>query len=354
MNFNIKTKTFQLTTAAGLLLCAAVAASAAGNSVITFSVDVTAPIQNSAFTNGTSHIFARGYFNNWSTGANYDGSGSSQLTNNPAAINPNIYSGTFADTNDANGSVTHNKYYIDTGGNWEGVNNRQWGLPTVSGGGPGLPTYYFNHVVPAGPTQVNNTIKFQVDMTQQITLGNFIPGTSSVYARGTCNNWGNSPDSPFLLTNNPAAVNTNLYTGVFVGSTGVEGGQIDNHGSVEFYKYYIDTGATWESPSAQNTDASGNRIYNLLQTNGALVLPAVYFNDLPPVPPVTNVVTFQVDMSVQATLGRFPDGYVEARGLFNNWTGGFALTNDPASAYPHQYVGGWTLIKKPGNTHRYK
>ena len=349
MNFKTKTNTLRLTTAAGLLLCTAVAASAAGNSVIAFSVDMTAQIQNSAFTPGTSHVFARGLFNNWSTGAYYDTTGSSQLTNNPTAINPNIYSGTFADTNDSNGSVTQYKYYIDTGGNWESVNNRTWGLPTASGGSLVLPTYYFNDTAPTGLTPVTNSITFEVDMTQQIVLGNFIPGTSQAYSRGSFNGWGTFP-----LTNNPAAANTNLYTGVYLGATGTEGGEIDNPGSPEHFKYAIGTAdAGYETPSAQSIDGSGNRVYNLLQTNGALVLPAVYFNDLPPVPPVTNLVTFQVDMSIQAALGKFPDLYVEARGLFNGWTGGFQLTNNSAP-YTNKYSGVWTIVNNPGTTIGYK
>jgi hypothetical protein len=361
MNLMINTKTFRLTTAAGLLLGTALAASAAGNSIITFSVDMTGPIQTSAFTPGTSHVFVRGMFNDWSTGANYDHSGSSQLTNNPAAVNPNIYSGTFADTNDANGSVTQYKYYIDTGDNWEGVNNRTWGLPTASGGSLVLPTYYFNDTAPTGLTPVTNSVTFQVDLTQQIALGNFTPGTSHVFARGSFNNWGNdnTATSPFPLTNNPAAPNTNLYTGEFLGPTYTEGGEIDNPGAPQHFKYYIDNAPVpYESPSPQSIDGTGNRVYNLLQANGALVLPAVYFNDLPPVPPVTNVITFQVDMSMQAALGRFnppPGGsdYVEARGSFNNWAGGFTLTNFPPP-YTNKYGGEWTVINNPGSVVSYK
>ena len=358
MNFTTKTNTLRLTTAAGLLLCTAVAASAAANSVISFSVDVTPEIQNTGFIPGSSHVFARGMFNNWGTGAYYDGSGSSELTNNPAALNTNIYSGTFADTNDSNGSVMQYKYYIDTGGNWDNniANNRTWGLPNASGGRLVLPTYYFGDLVPTNQTPVTNSIQFQVDVTQQITLGNFVPGTDHVFARGSFNNWGNdnTATSPFPLTNNPAAANTNLYTGVFLGPTYAEGGEIDNPGSPEHFKYYIDhANVGYETPSAQSVDGTGNRVYNLLQTNGALVLPAVYFSDLPPVPPVTNVVTFQVDMSIQAALGKFPDSYVEARGLFNNWTGGFQLTNNPAP-YTNKYSGVYTVINNPGTTIGYK
>src|ERR1039458_9100963 len=133
MNSKIKTKTLRLTAAAGLLLGTAVAASAAGNSVITFSVDMTAQIQNSNFTNGVNAVNARGTLNGYGTAA---------LTNNMAALNPKIYSCTCTDTVDANGSTMQYKYCID-GGGWESLaNNRQWGLPKTSGGSLVLPTYY--------------------------------------------------------------------------------------------------------------------------------------------------------------------------------------------------------------------
>jgi hypothetical protein len=151
-----------------------------------------------------------------------------------------------------------------------------------------------------------------------------------------------------------------------VGPTYTEGGEIDNPNAPEYFKYYIATNyivgglnGSYEQPSAQSSDggAGGNRVYNMLQTNGALVLPVVYFSDLPVIPPVTNVVTFQVDMSVQAALGRFPDGYVEARGSFQSpaaWVAGFQLTNNPNSLYSNKYVGVYTIINNPGTTIGYK
>jgi hypothetical protein len=169
----MKSKTFQLTTAGGLLLGAAVAASAA-SSIVTFQVDMTAQIQNNAFTPGVNVVNARGTFNGYGTYA---------LTNNPAGVNTNLYSGTVNDTTDANGSTMQYKYCID-GGGWESMaNNRQWGLPTANGGSVVLPAYFFSDAAPTGLTPVNDTVSFQVDMTQQTTLGNFIPGTSTVYVR---------------------------------------------------------------------------------------------------------------------------------------------------------------------------
>ena len=83
--------------------------------------------------------------------------------------------------------------------------------------------------------QANTLVTFQVDMTQQITLGAFTPGTSVAYARGSFNGWGTS-----ALTNNPSGSNPNLYTGTFDDTSDPNGGVIN-------YKYYIDTGGNWES-----------------------------------------------------------------------------------------------------------
>src|SRR5215471_18935633 len=83
-----------------------------------------------------------------------------------------------------------------------------------------------------------NPVTFQVDMTQQAILGTFIPGTSTVYGRGSFEGWG----LDFPLTNNPAGANTNLYSGIY--------SIADTNGTVEQYKFYIDTGSNWESPSS--------------------------------------------------------------------------------------------------------
>jgi hypothetical protein len=343
MNPKIKTRTLRLTTAAGILLGTAVAASAAANSVVTFSVDMTAQIQNSAFIPGTSQVSARGSFNGW---------GESTLTNNPAAegLGTNIYTGTFADTSDSNGGTMYYKYYIDTGTAWEADPNRQWGVSPTNGGHVYLPTYFFNNVAPTNIDNVTCDITFQVDMTQQIALGNF-PSGSTVYARGNYNGW----TSAAAMTNDPAASNPNLWSTTLTSNPGLPD-------SPQGYKFYIDTGGIWEgAPPMLFADGSGNRIYNLLVTNGALVLPPVYFNDQAPVPPVTNNVTFQVDMTYQRAMGRFnppPDGsdYVEARGSFNSWNGGFSLTNDPAATglASNVYRGVYTMVGSPSSAFAYK
>ena len=66
MNFQTKSKTFRLTTAAGLLLCAAGLVNAqTSNSVVTFSVDLSAQVTAGTFVPGTDTVAARGTFNGY-------------------------------------------------------------------------------------------------------------------------------------------------------------------------------------------------------------------------------------------------------------------------------------------------
>jgi hypothetical protein len=318
---------------AGLTLCVTSLANA--NTLVTFQVDMTQQIALGNFTPGANVVNARGFFNGWGTSA---------LTNNPSGSNTNLYSGTFDNTADPNGGVMNYKYCIDSGG-WEsttgcggGGDNRTAGLPATSGASLVLPIVYFNNALPS-LTPVTDNITFQVDMTQQIAVGNFQPGTSVVYVRGSYNGWAGTGTA---MTNDPAASNTNLFS-MTIAATDVPL-------NLQHFKYFIDTGNNWENPSDLNKDCTGNRFVNMLETNGDIILPPVYFADLPPAPPITNIVTFSVDMSVQAALGHFAAGTdtVECRGSFNNWNAGaFVLTNDAAAVTSNLYSGTLAIIVPP-------
>jgi hypothetical protein len=258
---------------AGLLLFAAVAAKA--QNPVTFQVDMSQQSVIGAFIPGTSTVYGRGSFEGWGTDF--------PLTNNPAGANTNLYSGTY-DVADAAGTVEQYKFYIDTGSNWENPtstagNNRTF---TLAGGAQTLPVVYFNDLAPA-PT-VTNDVTFNVDMSAQILTGKFIPGTSTVFGRGSFEGWG----TDFPLTNNPAAANTNVYSGVYTISA--------TAATTEQYKYYIDTGNNWESPISTG---GNNRSFNLLTNNGPLTLPLVFFNDqaLTDLLPVDTDVTFTINMT---------------------------------------------------------
>jgi hypothetical protein len=325
----MKRSTKQYALWAGLTLCAATLANA--NTLVTFQVDMTQQIAVGNFTNGVNTVNARGIFNSWGTYA---------LTNDPGGSNTNLYTGTIDNTADANGALMNYKFSIDSGG-WESGNNRQIGLPTTSGASLLVPSCYFNDQ-PRTDVTVNDNITFQVDMTQQIAVGNFIPGTSVVSVRGAFNSWGTTS-----MTNDPSGANTNLYS--------ITVSQSDAPINLEHFKFFIDTGNNWDSPgipNSQGREGDLNRYYNMLAGDGDVVLPPVYFSDLPPAPPITNFVTFSVDMSVQAALGRFtsPPDTVECRGSFNNWNeGAFVLTNDPTALNSNLFRGTLTMILPPTN-----
>ena len=195
------------------MLCTAVAASAAGNSLVTFQVDLTAASTNGQFTPGTSLIYARGTFNNWSTGAYYDGSGSSALTNDPAAsgLATNIYSGTFSDTTDGNGFWLDYKFYIDTGSTWEspastGGNNRVLHLGTNSS--MVLPLVYFDDQALSDYLTEDTEVTFSVNMTNAVCTDGHVFDASAdqVFLNGQFLGWlgwNTIALTPYQLTNNP-------------------------------------------------------------------------------------------------------------------------------------------------------
>jgi hypothetical protein len=279
----------------------------AGNTLITFSVDVA----NSSFTPGTDTIEAHGTFNGW--GALY-------LVRQGTST---AYTNSVTDTADDNGGKMEYKFVID-GGDWENPAipcNRAVLLPTTPGASIVLPTAFFGDNGTPGPSDVT----FRVDMSQQIALSNFIPGTSSVEVRANgLNLWsgGNT------LTNDPTIVRTNRFGGVssnvYVGTFTVYG----SPGGADDFKFVMEPGDVWETPSPLNQNCRGNRFF--ADTNQTL--PVFDFNDAP-----STLVTFRVDMSAVVSADpNFNPASVTVNGDFINW-GGIGLTNDPTALNPNIY-----------------
>ena len=288
--------------AALMLLLLKPAAALAGDTFITFSVDMS----NYSYSPGVDTIEVHGTFNSWAA-LNLVQVGSST-----------VYTNTIEDTVDDNGGKMEYKFVIN-GGNWENPAsgcNRAVLLPATNGASLVLPTAYFSD---SGPWS-GYTVTFQVDMTQQIALGNFIPGTSWVEVRGSGlpNGWNGdtlTPNPSILRTNSFGMVTSNVWTGTF-SVTGSPGG-------ADQFKYYIQPAGIWENPGAVNRDCNGNRYL----ANADQTLPVVDFNDAP-----STLVTFNVDMSaVAATDTNFNPDSVTLNGDFNNWGGGIAMTNNPAA-----------------------
>jgi hypothetical protein len=332
------------------LLCAALLASSVvasrANSLVTFNVDMTAAIANAQFDPATMTMAVSGSFNGWTSPV--------ALTNNPLGTTPAVYSQTVNIPD--NGSVVSYKYTIEPGATYESVrlggsHNRLITLPTTSGASFAAPLVYFGDVPPVG--DVTSTITFEVNMAQQINVGAFDPNSSTVYSRGSFNGWGTANamtnDPSILTTNQFGLVSSNVYVAA-IDVTGSPGQTVD-------YKYYIDTGANWESPAAGIGDPAdnNNRFFNL-PTNAAS-LPIIYFNDAVYAPKATNNTTFQVDMTAQVLNGNFDPsvGTVELRGNFNGWgTPQILCTNNLAAPNTNIYSVVVPLVDGVGAREQYK
>jgi hypothetical protein len=320
VNFGMKTLT-----RFSLIYCIAIAATSVRAVQVTFQVNMSAQIALGNFDPLSDSVVVAGSpLNNWSTSA-------SPLSS--SATDSNIFVGTF-DISGTQGSGVQYKYVMNTAAGlvWEGqvgtggtTGNRTFSLPA---GSEVLPVVYFNNVT--NSTSVTNQITFQVDMSVQVALGNFDPASGTLYLAGEFNNWNATATA---LTN--SAANTNLW----VTSLSLSGA----NGAAVNYKYVMN--GTWEG----NVGPAGaqNRSLSLAKTNQ--VLPIVYFNNLATVP-VPTALVFEVNMAAQAALGNFDPSIdtVEARGTFNNWSGGFGLTNSPDA--PYLFSGTWVDSTDPVGT----
>lgn len=166
------------------------------------------------------------------------------------------------------------------------------------------------------PPAVTNEVIFAVDMTYQIQLGNFTPG-SSVFVAGGFNGWpAASSGTGLLLVNDPPYMggsNTNIYygTNTFIGLP---------NSSVTSYKF------NQNDPLAPNTgwETSSDRSLVLMSTNGTLRLPVVVFSDVYPADVLTSPtpVFFSVDMNgaVGTDSHAFTAGdHVYLNGEFPSW-----------------------------------
>jgi hypothetical protein len=303
----------------GVCLCSALTVSAVP---VTFQVDMSYQTAAGNFNPTNGVVTARGAFQapaQWVDGF--------VLTNSVA--NTNLYTGTY-DVAGSAGTVFEYKFVYNnndtTGDKWEGRSNRSF---TQTSSSQVLPVVLYNDELP----NVNVDVTFQVDMSIQIANGKFIPGTDIVEARGSFqspNTW----SSGFVLTNSLA--NPNLYRGTYTITNTPGNGLV-------YYKFWASGVLAWEGVS--------DRSFNLPAS--ATTLPAVYFNnDNGSATPVT----FRIDMTPQVSVGNFTPGadYVEARGGFNNWLGGFTLTNDPAAPNSNLFSGTYMIAAAPGTGIEYK
>ncbi|HEY1787208.1 MAG TPA: hypothetical protein VGJ73_03590, partial [Verrucomicrobiae bacterium] len=313
---------------AGLLLCLAGMASVqAASTILFFSVNMATNLANGSFNppapagTGTDVAYVNGTFFGWS------GNGLQLVQEGSTTIWTNSYN----DTSDQNGNVVSYRFNINGSGNYESTaswDNRGAELPATSGATVNLPTPYYGDV---GPGQVIN-VTFQVDMSEEIELGHFVPGTSQLDVRGSFNGWGNAGN---YLTNNPAIVVTNyptgviesnVYVGTFPITTGAEISGTPATNAFMEWKAVEDPSGSWESPGPTDANDAGNRFFT---DNNNQTLPVVSFNDLTYSPLAT--VTLNVDMSGPITYDpNYMPNSVTVWGTFNNWANGVNMTSNPS------------------------
>ena len=174
----------------GMALIAAVGAHA--QTAVTFQIDM-APISPTVPTS----VSISGTFNGWPS--------PSTSTNLLINVGGTIWSNTFTVT-DAPGTVESCKFQYEPGDNWENDPNRQFEVGPDS-----------TQVLPLTSWNVNdwpaptNQVTFQLDMSAQVLLGDFTNGQGTITVSGDFEGWNDG----LPLTNNPASVITNIYTGTF-------------------------------------------------------------------------------------------------------------------------------------------
>lgn len=311
----------------GLLLCVAGITIARADTLITFSVNMATNLANGSFNppppagTGTDAVYVNGTFYGWS------GNGLQLVQEG----NSTIWTNSYDDVSDANGNVVSYRFNINGSGNYESTaswDNRAAQLPTNSGDSLVLPTPYYGDV---GPGQIIN-VTFQVDMSEEIALGNFVPGVSQLDVRGSFNGWGNAGnyltnDPSIVVTNYPTGiVESNVYVGTFPITTGAEIPGVPATNAFMEWKAVEDPSGAWETPGPTTANDAGNRFWNN-DTNK--VLPIVSFSDLA-YTPLANV-TLNVDMSgvIKYDTNYVPNS-VTVWGTFNGWANGVDMTNNPA------------------------
>ncbi len=311
---------------AGLLCCLFATSSVkASSTIIFFGVNMATNLANGTFNppapagTGTDGVFANGTFYGWS------GSGLQLVQEG----NSTIWTNSYNDTSDQNGNVV--SYRFDINGNYETTaswDNRGAELPSTSGASLNLPAPYYGDV---GPGQIIN-VTFQVDMSEEIELGHFVPGTDQLDVRGSFNGWGNAGnyltnDPAIVVTNNPTGiVESNVYVGTFPITTGAEISGIPATNAFMEWKAVEDPADSWDSPGPTTANDAGNRFFT---DNTNQILPVISFSDLT-YSPLANV-TLNVDMSgpIKYDPNYMPNS-VTVWGTFNNWATGVSMSSEPA------------------------
>ncbi len=166
---------------------------------VTFQVDMTAQVLNGNFDPMTGTVEVRGGFNSW---------GTPQIlcTNDPLALNPNIYTAVVRIV-DSRGASEGYKFWasvpVNTG--WETMGDNR-GFKMVEASSQILPVVFFSNVNPGDLLPEDTLVTFTIDMTNAVTTEAYAfnpSGGDTVYINGTPNGWLGWDTALPQLTNNP-------------------------------------------------------------------------------------------------------------------------------------------------------
>jgi hypothetical protein len=228
----------------------------AGNRTVTFNVDMSVQESLGNFNSSNGSVIVVGTFNGWNTGNGVT------LTNSGNGV----YSGN-SSIFGAEGSTIEYKFYNASPNatiTWEDASNRilTLGAPDVP---QNIPVVYFSNQL---PTRV---VTFSVNMSEQITRGNFNGTTGNVSVAGEFNGWSTTAN---LLTSSG--------NGIYTGNVTVSG--LGN--ATLSYKFFNST------PNAPNGgfEAGDNRSLVLGNPGTPQILPTETFR-MPLPPTITSAAT---------------------------------------------------------------
>jgi hypothetical protein len=276
--------------------------------IVTFQVDMSEQIVLNHFTNGVSPLDIRGSFNGWgNTGLNFTRDPSILVTNyNPAfppggIVTSNVYVITVPIEHGAQvaGTPATNSYMqwkaVMNGGSWEtggsirtnfnDNDNRFWCNNTNQV----LPIVSFSDLPYAPLAQA----RLNVDMSAVALFDpNYVYPSVTVW--GTFNNWANGVD----LTNNPAAVNTNIFSGIITVVQGAENTYQFRYTNSYKLANNIDSGWVYDFVDGI-ADLTHRRTLTVPSPITSTNIPVVFFNGLSTNDYLTmdTVVTFSVNMT---------------------------------------------------------
>jgi hypothetical protein len=263
---------------------------------VTLNVDMTGVIDYDPYYEPNS-VTVWGTFNNWSSGP--------QLTNNPAAGNPNLFSGTVVMPQGVP-IIYQVRYTNSMVGGWvydyadDGVYNnalrRTLTLPITSGAlYTNVPAFYFLDLAPDDYLPQATTVLFTVDMTGAVQTNGiaFNADSDDVYINGTFANGGSVyyPQTwyPWAGTVNPVGAppgfqmirvgSTKIYTNAIVIPAGMPVGLA--------YQYGVDPSGTYGGP-VEGEAPSGANHYRVVRTTalGTYAFPTDTFTNQPYAEPV--------------------------------------------------------------------